>query len=256
MARALTLASYIALPVMDAHTADAFVLRLLAQYKLHKPALRNTKVAAAAAALGKHGDALAAALAAERSNKSAAKAAAELDPIVDATWAAIVLTLEGRAKATRLPSAAQAKAILDRVFPDRLEFTQEKYVRQWSIANATLQKLMSADPSDPKAESAADFLREHGAGDLLDELRKAHDEFAALIGVTEGRSAPVPVAVRAPLDAALDSARELVATVLALSESDVRGDVDTIKRDLLSVLDEFTADRAEKEGSAPPTPAT
>jgi hypothetical protein len=83
------------------------------------------------------------ALAAERSTKSSSKAAAELDPTIDASLAAIVPTLEARAKLVELACAKEAQEISDRVFPDRLKVTQEKYVRQWSIANAKLQQLLA-----------------------------------------------------------------------------------------------------------------
>jgi hypothetical protein len=254
MARPKSLTAYIALPTMDAHTTDSFVRRLFAQYLLHKSVLRRSRLAPAAVALSKKGDALGAALAAERSNKSSSKAAAELDPLVDASWAAIVLTLEGRAKATELPSAAEAQAILDRVFPERLKFTQEKYVRQWSIANATLQQLLAKRDDGP---SAAEFLRAHGAGDLLDEVRRLHDKFAVLLGVSEGRSAPTTVEVRGPMDDALEAAREFVAVTLSLSSNEIGEDADSIKNDILSVIDEFATRRdGGEKGVEPPTPAT
>ena len=254
MARSQSLSAYIALPTMDAHTADSFVRRLLAQYALHKGALRRSRLAPASATLSKKGDALGAALAAERSNRSSTKAAAELDPVVDASWAAIVLTLEGRAKAVKLPSSTEAQAILDRVFSDRLKFTQEKYVRQWSIANSKLQQLLAVADS---GRSAADFLRAFGAGDLLAEVQRLHEEFAALLGVTEGRSAGAAVELRGPMDDALEAAREFVAITLSLSAAEIGDEVDVIKRDILSVIDEFAnaRERAEKE-SPPPTPAT
>ncbi len=254
MPRPRSLNAYIALPTMDAHTTDAFVRRLHAQYLLHRSTLRRSRLGPAASVLNEKGDALGAALAADRSNKSSMKAAAELDPIVDASWAAIILTLEGRAKATELPSAAGAQAILDRVFPDRLKFTQEKYVRQWSMANASLQQLLA---TDDHGASAAEFLRAHGAGDLLDEVRRLHDKFAALLGVSEGRSAATTVEVRAPMDEALDAAREFVAITLSLSAAEIGDSVDTIKNDILSVIDEFATRRDDGDkGAAPPAPAT
>lgn len=254
MARSHSLAAYIALPTMDAHTVDSFVRRLLAQYALHKPSLRRSRLAPASVSLTKKGDLLGAALAAERSTKSSSKAAAELDPTVDASWAAIVLTLEGRAKAVELACAKEAQEILDRVFPDRLKFTQEKYVRQWSIANAKLQQLLAALDG---GRSGAEFLRVYGAGDLLAEVQRLHETFATLLGVTEGRSASVTVEVRGPMDEALDAAREFIAITLSLSAAEIGDDVDSIKRDILSVIDEFATTRERDEkGTEPPTPAT
>lgn len=254
MARSRSLSAYIALPTMDAHTADSFVRRLLAQYALHKSALRRSRLAPASTALSKRGDALGAALAAERSNKSSTKAAAELDPVVDASWASIVLTLEGRAKALKLPCSTEAQEILDRVFPDRLKFTQEKYVRQWSIANSKLHQLLAVADG---GRSAAEFLRAFGAADLLAEVQRLHEEFAVLLGVTEGRSASAPVELRGPMDEALEAAREFVAITLSLSAAEIGDDVDDIKRDILSVIDEFATTRARADnGSPPPDPAT
>lgn len=254
MTRSQSLAAYIALPTMDAHTADAFVRRLLAQHALHSTTLRRSRLAPATVALRKKGDALGAALAAQRSSSASSKAAAELDPQVDSSWAALVFTLEGRVRSTLPECAAEAQAIMSAVFPDRLKFTQEKFLRQWSIANSKLQQLLVERDG---ARSGADFLRAYGAGDLLAEVQRLHAEFAAALGVTEGRAKIAPVELRGPMDDALDAAREFVAITLSLSATEIGDDVDDVKRDILSVIDEFatTREREEKE-PPPPTPDT
>lgn len=252
MAKPLTLAAYIALPVLDAHRADAFVRRLLAQYALHRAALRRSRLAPAQRALLEASDALSAALATVRAKSSATKDAAELDPVVDASWAAIVLTLEARAKLRRLPCAAEAEEHLQQIFPDRLKFTQEKFVRQWSVANTKLQQLFVAAAGK---RSAAEFLRAYGAEDILEEVQQLHARFADVLGITEGRSVETPVELRAARDAALEAAREFVAVTLSLSPAEIGDDADAIKTDVLSVLDEFRQPRAtgKPEGADPPS---
>jgi hypothetical protein len=78
-----------------------------------------------------------------------------------------------------------------------------------------------------------------------------------LLGVTEGRSAPTTVEVRGPMDDALDAAREFIAITLSLSAAEIGDDVDSIKRDILSVVDQFATTRERSvEPSPPPTPDT
>lgn len=104
---------------------------------------------------------------------------------------------------------------------------------------------------------APKFLRAYGAGDWLAEVQRLHEKFAVLLGVTEGRSAPTTVEVRGPMDDALDAAREFIAITLSLSAAEIGDDVDSIKRDILSVVDQFATTRERSvEPSPPPTPDT
>jgi hypothetical protein len=256
MGRTYSTRDLIQFPTMNAHTLVAFGQRLLAQYRLHKKALRDTKVARRALALERELRGLNAALVAQQARSKGDREAQTLDPIVDATWASLVMFLESWSRLDWRPEAKIAEAILTAVFPDRLRFTQEKYVQQWSEASTRIQQIFGRNDEDPRKPTIAEQLEELGAGPRLDEITEKHARFARALGLSEGAGVPTAVDVRGPYDAVLAAAKDYVGAVMQLDEDDI-ADVERVRHDLLSVIDEFeaTARTPAAVGDAKPEPA-
>ncbi len=132
------------------------------------------------------------------------------DRAVDNAWAALVGRLESYAllPLDRHPRAKRAAELLERLFPDRLAFTQLEYAAEWAESDKRLGTIDKGLATDIDALCGKEFLY---------EVRGAHEAYGKMLGITAG-AMPRTIApsVAEPLRA-LSRAVQQYATQIAAS---------------------------------------
>ena len=179
-----------------------------------------------------------------------------IDLSADAAWSAIHRRLDAYASlpADRYPLADRARALLSRLFPDGLRFTQLEYGAQWVESEARIQTLL-ADRGHLKAELAS-----LAGSDFVDELLRTHSDYGDMVGATRRRTLRSKTDLRALrltlLDVASTHLLQLVAAYLNPSTSDrTRAE---ILRSFAAVdlyRDKLTSPRRPDEPAPPLTPS-
>ena len=243
MARSYETRDLITLPRLDASSADALVTELVTRARGRSLA---APIASALATLERQQrslkDALTSRLAMERTTDSARARAA--DNALDAAFSATFDWLTGFSK---LPESYEASKIAARLhgalFPEGLKFTQLPFKLQWSEADARLSLIAK----DTSLEAAFGTL---GGSVFLENLRRAHEEYGAALGVTAERAAePAAPNVQEPLLAVRNAIRTYVLRVLAYADEQDPALVDA----LLAPLATWES-RGGARGARVPTP--
>lgn len=137
------------------------------------------------------------------------------DRILNAAWAALRSWCKGWSLLPYPEHAAQSDAARDleaRIFPDGLRFTQASFRIQWVESQARIGLI--------DREGLVAVVTTLGGAPFLDAVRKAHDEFGRVLGITE-----VPddqegaVYVRDAMDRLISSMRRYVLQVTAYADS-------------------------------------
>ncbi|WP_157068754.1 hypothetical protein [Sandaracinus amylolyticus] len=132
------------------------------------------------------------------------------DAVADASWRALNWALESITLITGTPAddarATRARAMLERVFPDGLAFTQLTYTSQWAHADRLLAQI-DADGL------GAELDRLVGAP-YLAFIRRAHASYGEALRITEAADAAT-VGVREPLRALQVAVQEYVFALFA-----------------------------------------
>lgn len=215
MARSYDIADLITLPRLDASGADALVTELLSLskgQKLPRPVEQARK------SLAERQKELKAALMARlqslpASDSARAKAA---DQAEDAAFGATFDWLTGL---SRLPESTEesktARTLLAALFRDGLKFTQLPFKLEWAEADARLRTI------DADAGIAEGFARLHGDV-FLENLRKAHKEYGAALGITSVKTpeAQPGASLKEPLALVRAALRMYALRVLAHEDGD------------------------------------
>jgi hypothetical protein len=111
-----------------------------------------------------------------------------------------------------VPTAQQARQVLDRLFPDGLMFLKLPYKLEWAEAEAKLGVIAK--------EQLEPVVRSLGGGPILDQLASAHAAYGKALGITAAKVAPESPAIRAGLLRLQDALRRYVVRVVATMERD------------------------------------
>ncbi len=178
-----------------------------------------------------------------------------IDMAADNAWGCTYRRLETY---TSLPSktyprAARAQALLDRLFPDGLRFTQLEYGAQWVEAESRIQ-ILSAERGRLRAE-LAELIGE----DFVEELFQTHAAYGEMVGATRRR----PLRARTDLrglrlrlmEAATTHLIQLVATYLGGSLSArTRAEIERCFATVDQYRDKLSSPRRDTEPTPPPAP--
>jgi hypothetical protein len=105
------------------------------------------------------------------------------DRALDNAWSALLMVLEAQSMLPEdhYPASARAAALIDRLFPERLSFTQMPYAAEWAESDKRMQRIETEG-------LGADLDRLCGK-DFLAELRRSHAEYGKVLGITRARAA-------------------------------------------------------------------
>ena len=103
--------------------------------------------------------------------------------------------------------AREAQRILSTLFPDGLRFLQSAFQQEWAESNSRLKAIVE--------RGYEQFITSHGGELVLASLRKAHEHYGKVLGITQGIVAPEPAEVRAALVRFTSSMRAYVLQVVA-----------------------------------------
>lgn len=132
------------------------------------------------------------------------------DVVADSSWRALSWALESLALITGTPEddarATRASAMIARLFPEGLAFTQLAYTSQWAHADRLLSQI-DADALGTEIDRLA-------GAQYLGFVRRAHAAYGEALRITEAAEAEV-VGVREPLRAVQIAIQEYVFALFA-----------------------------------------
>lgn len=112
-----------------------------------------------------------------------------VDQRLDRAWSGLYSRLEsyGDLSPEEASDAADATALRDSLFPEGLTFLKLPYVEEWAQSEKILKRI--------DAEGHAKTIERMCDAKFLSNLRKAHDAYGKVLGVTEKGTAPAPAGV-------------------------------------------------------------
>ena len=137
---------------------------------------------------------------------------ADADAVLDGCWSALFDWLTGFSKLPEsMPQSAEARALLDEIYPDGLSFIQLPYELEWGQSELRLDLIAEA--------KMGDRLRALGGHPFLEALAGAHRLYGSLLGLA---SHPAPTAAASTLRPVLErfasALRNYALKVIALVE--------------------------------------
>jgi hypothetical protein len=176
------------------------------------------------------------------------------DRLIDAAWSAGFDWLSGWCKLPieKNPHLAEAKALMELVFPDGLSFTKLPYRVEWQESKVRLDAIAR--------EGHEKTFKQLGGGAFLANIVEAQAGYGVALHITVAAPAEATAAVRVRLVAVLDAVRDYVNRVSAHAEPDVPGSVELAEALLLPLSVWETTHRAGApvaavEAAAPAVPA-
>lgn len=121
----------------------------------------------------------------------------------DAACALYSLLLAWARLAEYIPEGKTAQMLVNRLFGDGVAFVNYKVEKEWSVI-ASILKAIAEEDLEPALVSL-------GAGPMLAQLKKAHEDYGVAIGVTKAEAESPEVGVKR--DALLDALRLYVVRV-------------------------------------------
>jgi hypothetical protein len=238
----------VVLPRLNAGSADALVTALLAQAKGKKV---SKTIERARENLARSHKLLQDARGARLKPPPAeSPRALEADRVEDNAFAAFHQFLSAWA---RLPTddGANARLVLNGLFPDGLRFTLLPYKQEWAEADARLRVLKE----HPDYEQTVKKL---GGEPFVSHLARAHKNYGEILGVTvaaQEDDGSKPATVRETMASLLAATRTYAIRVMAHADPDDDG-ASALSEDLLAPLIAWRDDRkAPRAADAPPPPA-
>jgi hypothetical protein len=135
-------------------------------------------------------------------------AAKKADRAVDTSFSICLRILQQRARLPdEYPAGTKARAMIGRLFPDRLAFVHHPYKIEWQETAGILAAI-----EDDKLEPE---LTELVGADVVAFMRKSHAGYGEALGVTGARVAPFEPAVREKMDELTQAIRVYVVRVSA-----------------------------------------
>jgi hypothetical protein len=219
VARSFTPKDLVQLPRLSAREALVLVAQLDTALAVVRAGSKPKGLPAALVrSMGRLKDAaapLAALLSPHTESDTSAKRAA--DRVLDAAWSALHSWLLGWCllPETVHPQHAQACALRDLVFADRLGFTQLRYRLQWQESEARLAAI--------DAHGHAAVIKKLGGAVFLDHLRAAHRTYGEALHITRPLPTLADSDIKTGLLATLDAIRDYATRVAALADPDEPG---------------------------------
>lgn len=137
----------------------------------------------------------------------------QADWALDRAWSATYDFLNGWAKLDDEPKAAIAAEMRERLYPDGLKFTKIKYSKQWTESHRRLDLIA-------EGRLAAHFTTLGGEA-FLDTLKRAHEAYGEVLGITKAPEEPVEEQkIRDALDGLSHALRAYVLHVSAIVRRD------------------------------------
>lgn len=244
-------AAYTRVPPLDLPSMIALCRQLLVESPTSPPpAVRSSQ--GQLAMLTQHAaDEHRAQLGADRS-----QATRPIDIAADNAWGCTYRRLATYADlpADLYPRAGRAQALLARLFPDGLRFTQLEYGAQWVEAESRIQILI-ADRGRLRTE-----LTELVGDDFVEELFRAHAAYGEMVGATRRRPLRARTDLRSLrlrlMEAATTHLIQLVATYLNHSTSArTRSEIERCFATVDLYRDKLSSPRREDEPAPPEPPA-
>ncbi|MBI5478382.1 MAG: hypothetical protein HY906_05965 [Deltaproteobacteria bacterium] len=171
------------------------------------------------------------------------------DRAVDTAWSAFEGWLGGwcRLEDHGSPSAADARRVYDRLFPDGLRFIKMEFKLEWAESRKRLGMM--------ETEGLRPIIEQLGGRRFVDQIAVAQARYGEVLNITTAAPESAPAArVRTFMDAAHAALRDYVSKVVALRDPEVAGS-DALADRLLKPLLEWDETRATPGGRPAPTPS-
>lgn len=164
------------------------------------------------------------------------------DAAVDRAWGAMHgrLVAYSNLPADRYKESAEAANLVRTLFPDGLAFLRLPYNQEWAESQKRLKKI--AD------DNLEDTLNDLAGEDFLTEIRRAHDVYGEVLGITK-----VAPAAQSPVRAErLRELRRLMSryVVRVLAQLDDDAESQAMVRQALQPIDDFRAAQARRAVSS------
>ena len=164
--------------------------------------------------------------------------AADID--LDSAWSVLHDLLRVVSRVPDQPRAQMAKALLDDLFPDGLQFTRLRFQQEWAESENRL-KMIDDRGFAPQIEQLDNTV-------ALTHLRKAHAHYGEVLSINTARPPEPGISLRDALTAVTKALRQFVVRVTATIHAQDPTFV-ALARELLAPIETW-------EPTAPPKPAT
>lgn len=137
------------------------------------------------------------------------------DRALDTAWTALRWWSKGWSLVPHLENAQRAESgrkLEALLFPDGLRFTQMPFRTEWVESQTRLGLI--------EREALAVVIADLGGTPLLEAVRKAHDDFGRVLGLTEASEVVTSATMRDERDALIDILRRYVLQVTAHADRD------------------------------------
>jgi hypothetical protein len=231
------LALYVRAPMMDVASGVALGVSLLSAVPAGSPA---TVKAAAKKLRGSVVTLQSAWGAAATPTPSGKKRAA--DSASDNAWGCLESRLAGYARlpASEYPKVARASAIHSALFPDGLAFLTLPYKAQWAEGGQRLKRI--------DEQGYSDDINDIAGAEFLKEVKKTHEVYGKVLGVTQAEELPLDIRLTDPLRAVGQAIVDYALQLLAHASADASAAASV--RKALKPIDDQRAASARRAASA------